>query len=178
MRTWPLLLIPAALIACSSDANEGTTGSGGSGAAGGSTTTGGTGGTATGVGGSGGTTGAGGEAPMCYGDQAAWDAILKTDIACSDASDCCVVANQCTAEAYMVHADDYEAAEAAWPWCDDGCANCLPPDVAIDCVNDVCVGSVDSTVFNRGVSHCGMVGTTLPPDGDEGTSYFTCDGAI
>ena len=152
------------------------------GGAGGATTSSGTGGatTSSGTGGattSSGTGGAGGEAPICHGDEAAWAAIPKGGIACTTNSDCCVVANSCLAEAYVVHADYFDAAQQAWPWCEDmGCANCEPPNIDIACVNDVCVGSLDPNNLDPGTSHCGVDPEPLPSGGLEGTFHFNCSG--
>ena len=80
----------------------------------------------------------------------------------------------------MVHKDDQQAAQAAWPYCEpDECANCMPPLVEISCVNNICTGYIDINMLTSGSSTCGEDNTDPDPTGkDDGVSRFSCDGAI
>lgn len=141
----------------------------GSGAAAGKSSGGSDGGQASGDAGSAGTAGAAGNAGTsgsagtgnsggagaCEGDADAWAAIVAAPVECETAADCCVVVNSCLAEAQVVHADDFDAAEAAWPYCEEDCTDCIPPAVIVACDEGQCVGTVDEDSEEDGVSHCG-----------------------
>jgi hypothetical protein len=106
----------------------------------------------------------------CGGDADAWDAIIAAPVECETDDDCCVVVNSCLAEAQVVHADDFDTAQIAWPYCEEDCTDCIPPAVIVACDNGQCVGTVDLDGQEDGVSHCGD--TTLL--GDDPGRTFTC----
>lgn len=114
--------------------------------------------------------GAAGAAGACQGDAELWASLTASPKACATDDDCCVVINSCLSEAQVVHADDFDAAQTAWPYCDADCTDCIPPVVRVTCDNGHCVGSVDTTSLDDGVSHCG---DTAPAGGSPGQS-FTC----
>ncbi|HEX2872313.1 MAG TPA: hypothetical protein VHP33_13675 [Polyangiaceae bacterium] len=113
---------------------------------------------------------AGGAGGGCEGDAALWAALTAAPPACESDDDCCVVVNSCLAEAQVVHANDFEVARTAWPYCEADCADCIPPVVRVSCDNGHCVGKVDSESLEDGVSHCG---DTASMAGSPGQS-FTC----
>lgn len=67
---------------------------------------------------------------------------LATDgNSCSVDADCCVVVDECRAEAFIVTEDEFEQAKnLKQARSDDGCANCTVPVVAVECLLGVCVG--------------------------------------
>jgi hypothetical protein len=107
----------------------------------------------------------------CEGDAELWASLTAAPPACETADDCCVVVNSCLAEARVVHADDFDAAQSAWPYCAADCVDCIPPVVRVSCDNGHCVGKVDSESSDDGVSHCG---DTVAMAGSPGQS-FTCN---
>jgi hypothetical protein len=122
------------------------------------TTSGGQGGSTSGGSTSGGSTAGGGAATgggACYGDATVWNAMTAAPPECTANDDCCVVINDCLSSAQVVHADSFEEAPTAWPYCDEDCNDCIPPSVVVTCDNGRCVGTVDETSDERGVSHCG-----------------------
>lgn len=183
MKTSPLILgslaLPVAWLALSfasgcSDDTSGTGGGGGTTTTSTSTST----STAAGGGGAGqGGQGGHGGAAGCHGDQAAWDAIEKANITCQKSSDCCVVVNGCTNEAQVVGAGDFDAAQTAWPYCDNDCTDCIPPDVVVECSGGKCVGYIapeGDGGIGVGTSHCGEDGPSLGLSGPK--LAFTCGG--
>jgi len=116
-----------------------------------------------------GTPGAAGTA--CEGDTTLWASLTASPATCVTADDCCVVVNACLAEAQIVHADDFEAAQTAWPYCEADCTDCIPPVVRVACDNGHCVGSVDAESLDDGMSHCG---DSAPAGGSPGQS-FSCN---
>jgi hypothetical protein len=168
-RTW---IMAALLLTACGGAEPSTSGSGGSGASG-SGAAGGTGGG--GVGGGGG--GTGGGTSECHGDAAVWQGITKTNIACERNSDCCVVVSSCLAETQVVHASDFRAAQAAWPWCDDDCANCLPAYVEVVCAEGTCIGYGEDpeATPQDPTSHCGDDDVSAVP-ATPPAEHFTCGG--
>jgi hypothetical protein len=67
--------------------------------------------------GEGGASGEGGATGgVCQGDAELWATITAAPPECESADDCCVVVNACLAEAQIVHADDFEPAQTAWPY--------------------------------------------------------------
>ena len=115
--------------------------------------------------------GAAGAAGGCEGDAALWASLTAAAPACETADDCCVVVNACLAEAQIVHADDFDVAQTAWPYCGADCVDCIAPVVRVACSNGHCVGSIDSESVDDGVSHCG---DTASMAGSPGQS-FTCN---
>ncbi len=127
------------------------------GGAGSSTATGGSGGAGTGGTSSGTTTST--NEPGCYGDQAAWDQLQKTNIPCVKNSDCCVVMNGCLGAGQVVSVSDYPTAGDLWPYCDNECLLCMNPLIELECLDNECVGydvplSPDGGLEN-GQDHCG-----------------------
>ncbi len=152
---------------------------------GGGTTSGTTGSTTTSTGGTGGAGGAGGGAggsggDACFGDAAVWATIPKMGpFPCTKNSDCCVVVNDCLAEAQVVGAADYEKAQSSWPYCPaDGCANCIAPYVDVQCSGEECVGYIPPENPGMpppaGTNHCGE--DAAPPLVGVGKLQFTCGG--
>jgi hypothetical protein len=206
LATLGLLLATTSLLGCGDDAGTGTGGTGGAsstsgssvqGSASGSTTSassgGGEGGSSSSGGGSGdggsggsGGTGAGGDGaggdgagggPTCTGDEAAWDAIQKTDIPCGAHADCCVVVNGCIAEAVVVGADDFEAAQEAWPSCESDCVDCFVPYLEVLCgESGFCEAWADDVeLAPPAASQCG---SDDPAPGNNGPGEaFDCSGA-
>lgn len=127
-----------------------------------------------GDGGAGGTSGAGGQAAggggqggsaHCFGDAAAWAPMTQAPMACQMNSDCCVVINDCLAEAQVVRAKDYAAAPSTWPYCDDLCTNCIAPVIEVGCENGACVGKVKENGLPGDPlsgSHCGVDPVVAP----------------
>jgi hypothetical protein len=115
--------------------------------------------------------GAGGCADACTGDATLWASLTAAPPACETAEDCCVVVNSCLAQAQIVHADDFDAAQTAWPSCDADCVDCVPPVVRVACDNGLCIGTSDPESPGDGVSHCGY---TASMTGSPGQS-FSCD---
>lgn len=64
---------------------------------------------------------------------------LSAENACFADEDCCVVVDSCAAEAYVVTADEFDAARGL---ADDSsqCADCIIPPVTVECVDGQCVG--------------------------------------
>lgn len=64
---------------------------------------------------------------------------LSAENACFADEDCCVVVDTCAAEAYVVTADEFDAARDL---ADDSsqCADCIIPPVTVECVDGQCVG--------------------------------------
>jgi hypothetical protein len=168
-----------ALVACTSSTPVGG-GAGGGGTS--DSTTGSGGGATTGSNSTGSvTTGSGGGSSAttstgvtCHGDATEWAAITATPIACTKNSDCCVVVNGCLSEVQVVHADDFGAAGAAWPYCDNDCNDCIAPVVEVGCVDDVCVGDVLPMSEENSDDHCGVDQTPVVPV-DPGQT-FDCGG--
>ncbi|MBW2453945.1 MAG: hypothetical protein JRI68_05530 [Deltaproteobacteria bacterium] len=139
----PLMLFVG--TSCEDSGGE-TTAAGGSGAggAGGATTT--TSSTSTG-------------SPDCHGDPAAWADVQKSNIPCTNNSDCCVVFNSCTAAGQVVGTDDFPGAADVWPWCDDECVMCMFPLIEVECVDQHCVGYEiplsEDAGMELGAPHCG-----------------------
>lgn len=113
----------------------------------------------------------------CRGDQEAWDAITAKPLDCQQNSDCCVVINACANQAQVVRFADFEAAEKAFPYCDDACTKCIPPSIQVACVNGKCVGE-DTSGANATdefrTSHCGMDATQVMTPAT--SAHFTCGG--
>lgn len=114
---------------------------------------------------------AGGVPGACEGDATLWASLTVAPPACESDEDCCVVVNSCLAEAQIVHAQDFEVAQSAWPYCDADCVDCIPPVVRVSCDDGHCVGKVDTETLDDGVSHCG---DTVSMAGSPGQS-FTCN---
>lgn len=116
--------------------------------------------------------GAGGAAGAagCHGDAAAWAAITQGPIACTKASDCCVVVNPCVNQAQVVGKADFSGAPALWPYCDGMCTACIAPAVDIVCDNGQCGlvavdfmdASPDQSTSRCGVDATPVVGTPKP----------------
>jgi hypothetical protein len=115
-----------------------------------------------------GTTGASGAG--CYGDTTRWASITAAPAKCRTADDCCVVVNGCLSEGQVVGVSDFDAAQAAWPFCDADCNDCIPPAVIVACDNGECVGTIDPDSPDDGTSHCG----DAAPLGPEPSQSFTC----
>jgi hypothetical protein len=168
-------IVAGLVLACSDDETSGggagSAGapSAGSGGQGGAQTSGASGSGGTSAGTSAGETSAGTSAggAACHGDAANWTELLSASRECEDDSDCCVVVNECLAEARVVHLDDFEAAQSAWPYCDDECNDCVAPRVFVACVDGACAGSLDDESGEPGVSHCGNEAGTIDPTSTE-----------
>lgn len=120
-----------------------------------------------GDGGSAGTSGGGGQGgdPHCHGDSAAWMTMTQTPMACQTNSDCCVVINDCLAEAQVVRAQDFAAAPSTWPYCDDACTKCVSPIIEVGCEDGACVGKVKEGAMPGeplAGSHCGVDPVVAP----------------
>jgi hypothetical protein len=121
--------------------------------------------------GSAGSAGSAGRAgAACEGDADAWSAIIAAPVGCDTDEDCCVVVNPCLAEAQVVHADAFGVAQAAWPYCEEDCTDCIAPAIIVACDNGQCVGSVALDGEEQGASHCG----DTAPLGDDLGRTFTC----
>ncbi len=130
-----------------------TTGAGGATSAGGS-----------GSGGSGGATTSTGAGGACQGDEATWKKLTGGPFACTKNSDCCVIINSCINAAQIVAAKDVAAAKAAWPTCDVGCNDCIPPAVEVGCNAGECAGKVVDLADASAETlqdHCGVDPTVL-----------------
>jgi hypothetical protein len=128
---------------------------GGSGSEGGAPATGGT---------------AGGSGAGCYGDATRWASITAAQPECQTANDCCVVVNGCLSEGRVVGVADFETAQAAWPFCDADCNDCIPPAIIVACDGGKCVGTIDPEGLDDGTSHCG----DTAPMGPEPSQSFSC----
>ena len=64
---------------------------------------------------------------------------LSSENACFADEDCCVVVDSCAAEAYVVSAEEFDAARDL---ADDTsqCADCVIPPVTVECVDGQCLG--------------------------------------
>lgn len=113
---------------------------------------------------------AGASGASCHGDAKRWAGITADPAKCQTANDCCVVINGCLSEGQIVGVADFEAAQAAWPFCDEDCNDCIPPSVIVACDNGKCVGAVDPDSPDDGTSHCG----DTTPMGPEPSQTFTC----
>jgi hypothetical protein len=86
--------------------------------------------------------------------------------ACSDASDCCVVVDDCAARAYVVGSENYGHARdlATEAEENDLCAGCEPPFVEVSCVSGSCAGVASHPDrLNVQTDHCGPVELASPP---------------
>ena len=135
----------------------------GSGGAGGSSSEGGAGGN--GAGGHGGAS--------CEGDPAAFAEAIQP-LPCSKNSDCCVVLNSCSNEAQIVHASKAAVAKASWATCIEDCTDCIPPDVDVYCIENVCVGRANEATGEFPVDHCGV--DEEPGAGGGTGEHFSCGG--
>lgn len=118
-------------------------------------------------------------------DLPAWNAIDKGDIACNTNSDCCVVANGCIAEVYLVHSSALALAKAAWGnSCDpygEGCAACIAPKVSVACVAGTCQGVELDFDSSETPAECGT--NLVWGDGEGGAGPtsnvgFSCGGPL
>jgi hypothetical protein len=131
----------------------------------------------TGGSGEGGTTGTGSTTSTteCHGDQASWDSLTAGPFTCTHNSDCCVIVNGCINAAQVVSAANKNAAEAAWPYCENECTACIPPAIVVGCNNGVCTGTeIDFPDASTDLlsDHCGVDGPAVTL----GKLSFTCGG--
>jgi hypothetical protein len=97
--------------------------------------------------------------------------------ACQVDGDCCVAVDACTAMAYLVGRNEYQAMVASIPSISSGletCLRCMPPAVQVRCNSGFCAGeklSISSSALTT--SHCGYVNLS-----DAGTSTGSAHAAV
>jgi hypothetical protein len=105
------------------------------------------------------------------------------DIACTVASDCCVVYDPCRSHAYLVGSNDKDTVRALLDGASmDACTACISPFVQVACEQSQCVAGTAEIPSNAspellgrlGSDHCGSVATAAPL-GQQG-SQFGCGG--
>jgi len=86
---------------------------------------------------------------------------MAAENSCFDDTDCCVVVDDCQSEAFVVSADEFDAAvDLVDTRQQNSCAGCTVPTVVTECVDGTCVGRAFSPAdvqlaADQALSSCG-----------------------